>query len=103
VREHVGLSNSQEYHCGTDPTNALSYLKVESITRANGGSAVVLRFCAVSNKTYTVQYRESADIGPWHRLADAVATPTNRVVEMSDPAVGGGAQRLYRLVTPRAP
>ena len=63
-----------------------------------------MRFCAVSNKTYTVQCRTVVDSGPWNRVADVTAAPTNRVVELTDPAPApGDAQRFYRLVTPRVP
>jgi hypothetical protein len=36
---------------------------VDSVSLADGGSAAVLRFFAVSNKACTVQYRESVDTG----------------------------------------
>jgi predicted amidohydrolase len=98
-----GLTNGQEYTAGTDPTNALSYLKVDSITPAEGGSAAMLGFWAVSNKTYTVQYRDSLEIGDWSRLVDVVAVSSNRLVEISDPGPVTAARRSYRLVTPRTP
>jgi hypothetical protein len=98
-----GLTNEQEYTAGTDPTNALSYLKVDSITLTGGDSAAALGFLAFSNKTYTVQYRDSLDSGEWSRLADVVAVSSNRVVEISDPGTATAARRFYRLVTPRAP
>jgi predicted amidohydrolase len=98
-----GLTNGQEYTAGTDPTNALSYLKVDTITLAEGSSTTMLRFFAVSNKTYTVQYRNSLDDGGWNRLVDVVALSSNRLVEISDPGMVTAAQRFYRLVTPRVP
>jgi hypothetical protein len=98
-----GLTNGQEYTAGTDPTNALSYLKMDSITPAEGGSAATLGFWAVSNKTYTVQYRDSLDSGDWSRLVDVVAVSSNRVLEISDPGAPTAARRFYRLVTPRTP
>jgi hypothetical protein len=99
-----GQCNAAEYGAGTDPTNALSYLRMDTITLENGGGATALRFLAVSNKTYTIQYRESPDTGEWNRLADVVAVPTNRVVEMVDPVLEAGvSRRFYRLATPRLP
>jgi predicted amidohydrolase len=98
-----GLTNEQEYTASTDPTNALSYLKVNSLTLAEGGTATTLGFLAVSNKTYTVQYRDSLDSGEWSRLADVAAVSSNRVVEISDLGAPTVARRFYRLVTPRAP
>jgi hypothetical protein len=98
-----GLTNEQEYTAGTDPTNALSYLKVDSISLAEGGSVARVGFLAVSNKTYTVQYRDWLDSGEWGRLADVVAVSSNRVVEISDLGAPTAVRRFYRLVTPRAP
>jgi len=99
-----GLSNGEEYQCGTDPTHALSYLKVESITLDGGQRAAVLRFFAVSNKTYTVQYCDGVGVGEWQRLTDVPASASDRVTEVLDPAVRTGeSQRVYRLATPRAP
>src|SRR4030095_4322502 len=46
------MTNYQEWVAGTEPTNNLSYLKIET-TGALGGGGAVLRFFAVSNKTYT--------------------------------------------------
>jgi hypothetical protein len=94
-----GLSNLQEYLAGTDPTNALSHLKIESIALADG-SAATLKFFAESNKTYTVQYREALDRGQWLRLADVAAGPSRRIVEVPG-ATTGTLQRFYRLVSPR--
>jgi hypothetical protein len=84
-------------------TDALSYLKVDTITLAEGGSRLAVEFCAVSNQTYTVQYRSAVESGAWNRLADVTAASTNRVVTLRDPAVGTFPQRVYRLATPRVP
>lgn len=99
-----GLTNLQEYRSGTDPTDSLSHLRVESIWLTNGGSAARLTFVAASNKTYTVQSRAAVDTGAWSRVADVLAYPTNRVVEIMDtngPSLS--PQRTYRLATPRLP
>ena len=65
---------------------------------------MVLRFSAISNKTYTVDHRVSPASGWWNRLADVAAASSNRVVEITDAAVSSGSpRRVYRLVTPRTP
>jgi len=99
-----GLTNLQEYRAGTDPTNALSYLRVDTIALASESNLVSLRFLATSNKTYTIQHRNAVDGAAWNRLADVLAAPTNRVVEIIDtngPATN--PQGYYRLATPRSP
>jgi len=96
-------ANGQEYWADPDPTNALSCLKVTGIRLNAEGEAARLEFVAMSNETYTVQYREAVDSGEWCRLADVVAVATNRVVEITDAAAGTRSQRVYRLATPRVP
>jgi hypothetical protein len=96
-----GMSNRAEYIAGTDATNHLSYLKVERLT-ANG--TVRIEFLAVSNRTYAVEAAGELPGGPWTHVADVVASATNRLVEVLDPAPSAGTtQRVYRLVTPRQP
>jgi hypothetical protein len=92
-----GVGNYAEYIAGTDPTNALSYLRIDGPELA--GEAVLLHFFAVSNQTYAV---EASDVvgGPWNRIAEVVAVSTNRIVTVPDPQPRT-AQRVYRLVTPR--
>jgi len=94
-----GLSNAQEFIAGTDPQDAQSSLKVEQISAALG--TATLRFTAISNRTYTVLYRDILPGSPWLKLADVPARTTNHVALVPDPATNG--QRFYRLVTPGAP
>ena len=93
-----GLNNLQEYRAGTDPTNGLSYLKIDRLNNLAGGASI--QFSAVSNKTYSLQYRDSASLGKWTRFADVDARPSNRVETIVDffPA---SSNRFYRLATPR--
>jgi hypothetical protein len=93
-----GMFNWQEYVAGTDPTDPHSYLKVEA-GLAHGGAVVVLG--AVSNRTYTIQYRDAVAEGGWLRLADVVARLTNHTEVTADP--GFRTNRFYRVVTPWQP
>ena len=93
-----GVSNGNEFICGTDPADPLSYLKVDQITPVGPAT---LTFLAVSNRTYTVQFKDAVNAPAWSRLADAIARNTNRVESVIDP--NPGASRLYRLATPRVP
>src|SRR5262249_40231590 len=69
-----GVSNWQEYISGTDPTDPSSYLKVRRISAS--GSAVI-EFNAISNRTYSVQYKDGIDAALWRRLVDVLARRTN--------------------------
>jgi hypothetical protein len=92
-----GMANWQEYVAGTDPTNALSCLKVEASLE---GPGAMLRFGAISNRTYTIQYTDYLSAGgPWITLVDLPARATNRTEFISDPAFA--TNRFYRIQTPR--
>ncbi len=99
-----GLSNLQEYIAGTDPTDPQSYLRIDQVSQTDGGSAVQLRFFAVSNKTYTVQYKGMLQSGQWSSLTSISQGPTSQEVTVTDTAVSAGVpKRFYRLVAPRVP
>ena len=93
-----GMLNWQEQVAGTDPGNALSYLKIDYIA---GDGCATLAFGAISNKTYSIQYTDALGTASWSRLADVVARPTNRLEIISDPGAVGA--RVYRLVMPQQP
>jgi hypothetical protein len=101
-RDGDGVANLQEYLGGTDPEDAQSYLKIESIRLAGPLRTALLRFLACPGKTYTVLRRDSPEGGAWTPFASVPATSTNRVVEVADPnpVASGQSQRFYRLVTP---
>lgn len=93
-----GSSNRAEFLAGTDPTNALSYLKIDSISAPGSAS---LAFGTISNHTYTVQFTDALDAGAWSRLADVPARASNRVEQVLDPNYT--TNRFYRLATPQQP
>jgi len=93
-----GLSNREEYLAGTDPNNPASCLRMQA-DFGDGGAR--LQFLAVSNRTYTVLYRDSLFGGTWSKLADFPAQPTNGVITIRDPIWRPG--RYYRLVLPAQP
>ena len=96
-----GLTNLQEYIAGTDPQDPQSKLKISAIL-LSGPTAVQLSFDAVSNRTYTVQYRSSVASGLWQRFTNVSATPTNRTVLIPD-TTASASNRVYRLATPQLP
>jgi hypothetical protein len=91
-----GMHNRAEFLAGTDPTNSLSYLRIDQ-----GPGAATLSVAAISNRTYTVQYTDVLSSGNWRRLGDIAATANNRVVSFTDPA--WTSNRFYRVVLPRQP
>jgi hypothetical protein len=92
------MTNGDEYRAGTNPGDPASYLRVELVTVP--GQATV-RFGAVSNKTYTVQFAGRLPAPFWTGLADVPALSSNRVESFVDPT--WTTNRVYRIVTPRQP
>lgn len=90
-----GLTNAQEQKAGTDPTNAASFLKIDSIAAAG---STTLTFGAVSNRTYSVQFIDSLNPGSWNTLTAVPARSTNWTATIQDATPN--ANRFYRLATP---
>lgn len=90
-----GMTNLAEYIAGTDPSDNTSYLFLELVD-----VSARLRFMAVSNKTYSVQFQNSLGAGPWGALRHINAVPTNRLVEVLNSS-SDAASRFYRLATPK--
>jgi hypothetical protein len=93
-----GMNNRDEFLAGTDPTNSLSFLKIEQSIIP--GLATV-QVAVVSNRTYTVQYTDALGSGGWTKLGDIVARPNNRIESFTDPA--WTSNRFYQVVLPQQP
>jgi hypothetical protein len=93
-----GMNNRDEYVSGTDPQNSSDFFKIDEIL---AGSPRLITFRAISNRSYSVQYKNSLSTASWSKLADVVARATNRVESVPD---GNGSNpRFYRIVTPQSP
>jgi len=100
-----GMINWQEYLAGTDPLDPTSSLKIEIVQVGPQSPPLVkLSFLALSNQTYAVEHQTSAGSGTWRRLAGIVASPSNRIVQITNIInLPNPPQQLYRVVTPRLP
>ena len=92
-----GLTNLEEYMAGTDPRDPASFLRVERVSADLGSFAII--FNAISNRTYSVLYREDPTELSWSVLASTLGRTTNRLETILDP-VGTNMSRIYRLATP---
>jgi hypothetical protein len=90
-----GLSNLGEYLAGTHPLDGNSSLRL-TITRNAG---VVLRFQAMPNKSYAVEFRNALGPGDWLPFTTVDPQPTTRVEQFQDTV--SGQTRFYRVRTPR--
>ena len=94
-----GASNHDEYVAATNPSNALSVLKLEL---AAGNSA--LQFVAQSNLSYSLQYRTNLSSALWTSVTN-VAGVTNgvRTIQVNTPNPPPDWERYYRVATPLVP
>jgi len=93
-----GMTNLQEYLAGTDPRDPASKLFLQ-VTLEN--SDALLTFAVVSNKTYTVQARDTFSAGTtWQHLLDVPAGPARSVTVTNTPSQ---PTRFFRIVTPSVP
>jgi hypothetical protein len=93
-----GMTNWEEYIAGTDPQDPASRLQIEPIS-ATGQTTI--QFMAIANRTYSVQFNDHLDTGPWKHLSDIVARTNNRLESIIDPSPTAG--RFYRITTPQQP
>ncbi|MEO6035272.1 MAG: thrombospondin type 3 repeat-containing protein, partial [Verrucomicrobiota bacterium] len=97
--DNDGMTNLQEFQAGTNPTNASSRLALN--VSILGSTAIELQIDAVSNKTYSVEYKTDLATGTWQNLQNIAAAPTNRSVVVTNGT--SDVMRFYRLVVPIAP
>jgi hypothetical protein len=95
-----GMINRDEFIAGTNPTNALSVLKL-ALTATNKS---VLQFEAQTNISYTVQFRTNFTAPNWNFLTNIAAQPSQvRTILVNVPYPVPDVERYYRIVTPQLP
>lgn len=95
-----GANSAEEYAAGTDPRESSDFLRLECV-HANDPNSWILRFIAVSNRTYTLLGREGFSPGnSWQPVADVLAVPTNRVVEIIEQPRASTQHQFFKLMTP---
>jgi hypothetical protein len=96
-----GFSNEEEFLAGTDPDDAASFLQILEIEDTGD---IVIRFNAVENRSYTVEYRDEAHTGDWQSLAEVPAISAGstaiRPVSVTNTKPIPTGSRYYRVVTP---
>ncbi len=92
-----GMSNEAEIIAGTDPFDAASQLRIDSIAF---GEAAVLAFRAEASLPYTVQYATDP-AGEWLNLTTLAAQATARDETVVDRSTG--PRKFFRLATPTIP
>jgi len=92
-----GATNLEEYLAGTSPILAASVLRIISI-ESLGSNNVRLTFLAMSNRTYTIEYKDGLVDPSWLQLTNVGAAPTNRLEKINTTVT---TNRFFRLRTPQ--
>ena len=82
-----GMTNAQEFVCGTDPNDRASVPKISSLVKS--GYDVIVSFPTVLGKTYRVERSSTLQSGSWTAVQDDIAG-TGGTVQVTD--TGGAAQ-----------
>lgn len=86
-----GASDLAEFLAGTAPDDALSHLKVRSIT-LNGDGDVTLQWQSIPGKTYTIESNTGLAMPDWVPVASgilAIAPSCQHTVHLAPPALQG--------------
>jgi hypothetical protein len=91
------MSNLQEYIAGTDPTSALSTLRIQmSFVVATNG--VVLSWPATTASSYQVQYKNSIQDAAWLNLPGSASIVSGNAFFGVPP---NQLARFYRVIATR--
>ena len=94
-----GINNGDEFRSGTNPTNALSVLKMIFSTT----NASELVFVAQTNLSYSVQWRTNLVSPTWTNLTSILASPLVRTIAVDSATAPAAGERYFRVVTPMVP
>ena len=92
------MSNQEEFVAGTNPTNALSLLRL-SVSSTNSG---LLEFVAQTNISYAVQYRTNLESSVWRNATNILPGTQVRTIQVPAPSPVE-PRRFIRVMTPPEP
>jgi hypothetical protein len=90
-----GLTNIEEFRAGTNPTSALSVLRLQWLSL----DPVRFQFVAQSNHSYSIEYSTNLAPAPWLILSNVSPASLLRTAIVTDPGPTN-TTRFYRAVTP---
>jgi len=96
-----GHNNLQEFLAGTDPKDKNSVLRLEISQLVGPTMAETIQFLAISNRSYTVQYRGAMGNSVWVNFANVGPQGTNRLISLTNSLAA--FQRYYQVKTPAEP
>lgn len=93
-----GLTNRQEFLCGTDPRDSQSLLGFASARVETNGPNLV--FKGLSGKSYSVLYCDDLSANQWQVMTNIAPLTSPDNIAVTDTTTSGQRTRYYRLVTP---
>ena len=96
-----GQDNLREFIAGTEPRDSASVLRATALPGLGG--EVLIRFTAMPDRGYTVQFKDDLSAPQWQKLTDVAPAATVRELEIADPGASAQPLRFYRVVTPQQP
>ena len=91
-----GMNNYQEYLAGTNPTNAASVFKIQSLT--NNPPGFTINFQSAWGRNYTLYSAANLAAGPWAAVASqATILGDGGVDALTDSTTATNTQRFYRI------
>jgi hypothetical protein len=88
-----GFVNSSEYRAGTNPTNSVSFLKIDSVIHTVAGATITWR--SVAGRRYQLSYREVLTDMAWTSVGSPL-TASGATTQQLD-AGGVMGNRFYRV------
>ncbi len=92
--DHDGVDNYHEYVADTNPTNALSYFQIQSVSNATGFTAF---YPSSARRNYTLYYCTDLASGDWTNVPSQTAVPGSGGLDMLADPSPLGIQRFYRI------
>jgi hypothetical protein len=90
-------TNLDEFLAGTNPTNSRNVFRISLLECATDARRITFR--AVAGRTYSVQFREAAEVGSWQTLANIGSVAASGQYQVLLPPIVG-ARGVFRVVTP---
>ena len=95
-----GVSDVAEYLAGTNPLSAASSLTLSVVKGTVPVTNYRLSFTGQSNRSYTLQYKDTLGATTWTPLRQVPSAIGTRALKFIDSATGQ-PERYYRVVTPQ--
>jgi PKD repeat protein len=92
--DHDGMDNYHEYLADTNPTNALSWFHIQSISNS---TSVTVFYLSSASRRYTLYYRTNLTVGGWMNFASQTAILGSGGMDRLTDLSPSTARRFYQV------